>query len=101
MRPGRSAKTKEKKGNTYMRPNMNRKRTSRRFNEAPDLDVSKQAGKNIAGLTGNPALPNPPASPAELTTKKDTFDLWIVKAANKGKYETEQKDAPRFELLKV
>ncbi len=80
---------------------MQRKRTSRRFNQAPDLEVSKQAGKNIVGFTGNPDVPNPPATIAEITAKKDAFDQWIVKAANGGKYETEQKDASRVDLLKL
>lgn len=80
---------------------MQRKRTNRRFNQAPDLEVSKQVGKNIAGFTGNLALPEPPVAPAELTVKKGAFDQWIVKAANGGKFETEQKDAARVDILKA
>ncbi len=80
---------------------MKRARTSRQFNEATDLEVSKQAGKNIAGFTGNLDLPAPPETPAVLTSLKDGFDGWIIKAANGGKYENEQKDASRDSLLKA
>ena len=76
-------------------------RTNRKYNQAPDLEVSKQAGKNIPGLTGNIDLPTPPEPPAVLTSLKDSFDQWIVKAANKGIYENEQKDASRTALLKA
>ena len=68
-------------------------RTSRWYTRASDLDKSKFSGKVITGLTGNPDLPQPPVSPADLAVLKKVFDDAIIAAAGGGTLATARKDA--------
>jgi hypothetical protein len=74
-------------------------KTSRKFGKQPDLEVSKQAGRNITGFTGNPDLSDPPVKPADLTVLKKTFDDAIIAADKGGALAHAKKEAARAALI--
>lgn len=74
-------------------------RTNRRFASAPDMELSKFAGKIVAGLTGNASLPTPPVMPVDLAAQKKAFDDAIIAAENGGSLATARKNAVRMELV--
>ncbi len=74
-------------------------RTNRDFSRLPDVDLSSFTGGVVTGLTGNPKLPDPPVTPADLETNKEGFDNSIVAANSGGKLQTALKDAARAVLI--
>ena len=78
---------------------MSQIRTSRAFARFPDTQLSKFAGKIIAGLTNNADLPGPPVAPKDLSPLKTTFDQAVIKADKGGSLATAQKNAARAALI--
>lgn len=76
-------------------------RTSRRYARFSDLELSKQAGRVVAGLTNNPNLPDPPVVIVAFTAAKQAFDQAIVAAAGGGQLATAQKDMARAALIDI
>ena len=74
-------------------------RTNRKFAALPDTDLSRFAGTVIDGLTSNAQYPQPPETPASLTSKKTAFDQAVIKAARGGSLATAQKNAARAALI--
>jgi hypothetical protein len=74
---------------------MPRVRTSRSYTKLPDVELSAFTGGVIVGLTANPSFPMPPEIPADLQTKKDSYDEAIVAASGGGHLKTAMKDAAR------
>ena len=78
---------------------MPRIRTSRLFSKLSDVDLSAFTGEVIAGLTDNQHFTAPPEIPADLQTKKNSFDAAIVAAAGGGRLQSALKDAARAVVI--
>jgi hypothetical protein len=76
-------------------------RINRRFTKLPDAQLSDFTGGTINGFTNNPNLPDPPVTPAELTTIKTAFDNAIVKALSGGMLNTATKNVARDVVLEA
>ncbi len=74
-------------------------RTNRKFAALSDTELSRFAGRVIAGLEGSLQFPSPPATVVELTTNKTVFDQAVIKADKGGSLATAQKKAARATLI--
>ena len=74
-------------------------RTKRGFERLAPVEVSKVAGKTIAGFTGNEALPEPPVPPAVMSPKKVVLDDAIIKADKGGSLATARRNALLVEMM--